>query len=142
MSSGTAPCCGYVLPATEENLKKLKISLDDLRKEWESLGRPPNEDDIDFLWELWTEEYREDIELKSNLTDTPTPIWLFGYDREDGDIYDGLEDGLYLSFGETSLYTRQYTDFGEMLDINELFPENSFVITFMVAPFILPISCP
>jgi len=122
MSSGTAPCCGYVLPATIENLERLKISLDDLRKEWESLGRPPNEDDIDFLWELWAED-REDIELKSNLTNTPTRIWLFGYDREDGDIYDGLKDGLYLSFSEASLYTRQYTGFGKILNKDRLFPD-------------------
>jgi len=130
MSSGTAPCCGYILPATEENLRKLKISLDDLRMEWTERGiEAPDENDIDFLWELWTED-REDIELKSNLTNTPTRIWLFGYDSEDGDVYDGIEDGLYLSFSEMLLYTRQYTSFGKKLNKDGLFPDFELWTTF------------
>jgi len=122
MGCGTAPCCGYVMPVTEENLKKLKISLDDLRAEYtEEWDNAPSVNDMDFIQELWDEN--QDMELVSNLLDEQMIVWLFYYDRESGDRYDDLQDGFYLSFEETCLYFTQETNFGEALRKNDTFPK-------------------
>lgn len=120
MSSGTAPNCGYMLPATEENFKKLKISLD---KYYAYKEEDPEYELDDFLEECADTP----LPLLSYVINDPVEVFVYRYNRDDGDIYDDLEDEVcfYLTFDEGDLYTGQTTELGSVLKEMKMFPEFS-----------------
>jgi hypothetical protein len=124
MSSGTAANYGYMLPATEENITKLKIDI----SEYHDWKEENPECDLDDFFE---EEMDQGNPLLSNMTNPPTEIYLYLYHSEDGDIYDDLEDiGFYFMFDEEDLYEMKTTPFGNTLREIGAMPEFKMWTTF------------
>jgi hypothetical protein len=119
MEMGYAPCSGYVVRITRDNLSQFKIPLTDLEFEYRELIDIP-EDDFDLLCAI-VQETTDDIELQSHLSDPPTTIWLF--QAENGGPHDDLDNGgLYLYFNIEDLYIQKLTVFARALLSNGVLP--------------------
>lgn len=127
MGMGSAPCSGYVLPATEENFKKLNISLGRFEKEYEDFKKSYPDDDFEgFLAELAAMYGPSEVILEAvpdQGLGAVITIELYRYDSDMGDRYDDLADGVYFVFYEDELYTKELTPVGEALKDKNLFPE-------------------
>jgi hypothetical protein len=128
MGMGTAPCHGFVLEATEEIMKTFGWTFEALKKHAKeeyskSNLYPPTEDDLeDFdavVQFLALESHILDIHKDGKTFDAQ----IMYYNREDGDRYDDLEDGIYLNFDENCLYEKKLTDIGELLKGIDLLPK-------------------
>ena len=110
-------------PATEENINKLKINL---TRYYEDKKEDPSITLDDFLQDI----FDDGLPLLSELTSPPTEVYPYVYYSDDGDIYDDLEDGIYLLIPESTLFIKQPTVFGEKLQEINITPEFSLWSTF------------
>ena len=120
MSMGTAPCQGYILPAgklillgwSEEKLIQLCHDNGAGSENIEDF-----DDAINFL-------SMEQITIPIKINDATLNVEVMRYDRDNGDIYDDLEDGYYIIFDEGDLYERKLTKAGEILKSHDWLPES------------------
>jgi hypothetical protein len=134
MGMGTAPCHGFLIEATEENLRKLGYDFDQLKKiisdfDFKSKaaeGRAAPEvgdlEDFDTLMDYLGMELTN-MELKFYGKKIETQF--FKYDRENGDRYDGIEDGIYMQFSEDDLYEKTLTSTGQRMEALGSLPEET-----------------
>jgi len=108
MSSGYAPCSGYVLQLTEDLLYKLGY---DWRKEYV----------------LFNNENQPD----TGVDGTEIDVGVFVYRAENGDIYDGLEDEqTYISFSEEDLFVKTNTPVMDKLASLQIVPNFEMWVQF------------
>jgi hypothetical protein len=132
MGMGTAPCSGYVLPATKENFKKLNIALGQFKKEYNVFKEEyPNGHIEGFLEDLVGMYGQGEVifEATPDLGKAIT-IKLYRYNSDEGDRWDDLEDGVYFIFDEEELYTKKLTPIGKVLKKIGVLPEQQAWTTF------------
>jgi len=119
MSMGTAPCYGHLLPAGQIVLLGWsKEKLIQLCKD-NGAGSENIEDFDDAMNFLSSEQ----INIPIKINDATLNVEVMQYDRDNGDLYDDLEDGYYLMFDEDDLYERKLTKAGEILESHKWLPE-------------------
>jgi hypothetical protein len=127
MYKNAAPCCGYVIKATEENCIKFgagnKKELIELANEHTVKPCPPDitfESLLDFLYKMYGT-----IGLLIPIGEINVGIIaeLIYYSRSNGSIHDDLEDGYYFMFGESQLYKKELTETGKALKNMGKLPE-------------------
>ncbi len=116
MGMGTAPCCGYILKATEENCKAVGLTYstfdEDLQEHISEGG-----DYMSFLWDC---SY-EDVYFATRFSDKECVSF---YIHGDGDRYDGLEDGEgYLLFSDDALFVTTPMPLMNALRVNKIEPQ-------------------
>lgn len=97
MSNGFSPCNGYVLKIDSDTSDMLKVGKEFtlFLEEWEEGDDPKNYES--------SEDFSNAFYLKWGMR----PELFY---KSDGDCYDDIEDGLYLYFHESDLYTKKETD--------------------------------
>jgi len=121
MSSGSAPCQGFVLEATIENFKKLNIYYMGLIRKYS-----PATIDIKKGFDIVLEVLANDqISIYAKVAGKKIEIEVMKYDEDDGDMYDDLEHGrYYLVFEEDDLYDKVLTQAGTLLSKKGILPES------------------
>jgi len=128
MGMGTAPCHGFVLEATEETMKKLGWDFETLKRysireyEADRLNSPTKEDleNFDTVMEFLALELDViNLHKDGKIFDAQ----IMRYNEDEGDRYDDLTTGIYLSFDESCLYEKKVTAVGEMLKNIDLLPK-------------------
>jgi hypothetical protein len=129
MSMGTAACSGYVRKVDSKLLKVLGIHKKDLLIAAENAGCPT----------AMSKEKQGLTLIESILCCTPAidlqtilgvTVSIFRYNRDEGDIYDELKEGIYASFSEDDLFVKKPTKVMTTLKSLKCDPELSSWTTF------------
>ena len=131
MSSGTAPCGGYVLEVSVENFTLFGLDksqefieyLEEYGIEAENVGLS----DIEIFLDECNTIRASIVGTNGLVCFSVTPTY---YNSEDGGPYDELEDGWYFVFEENDLYKRKLSQLGEALTDKDCMPWDATWTTF------------
>ena len=124
MGSGTCPHSGYVLPATLENFKTLKVLLGNYEADFKISEMTQATDELEeVIWEFFKAIEDSEAEVYATIGNKRIIIRLFHYDHNNGDRYDDICEGYYLSFAESQLFISKLSKVGNALAKKDLLPD-------------------
>ena len=134
MGMGHAANAGYMLPATIENLSKLKADLNEIASwdpDYDNSKKHTNIGVFHKHVEACLKEYAfEGYSVRCIINNKEIAVDLYLYDSSEGSRYDSIEDGIYLWFDEEDIYDKTLSNQGKLLKEMNMLPEYHLWVTF------------